>query len=105
MLFPFLQQMSRLFVEDCTRYREYIHLLSFNYDFHLCKAQMYLNGSQLIFNRGYAITDMLKSLLLEYPQCPFFARNRTCEGKGIHCTCLIRPFIKFFLSFTGDTVA
>jgi len=73
-------QMSRMFVEDCTRYREYIHLLSFNYDFHLWKAQLYLNGSQRIFNKGYRVTDMLKGLLLEYPQYPLFARNRLCEG-------------------------
>lgn len=73
-----------MFAEDCTRYREYIHLLSFNYDFHLCKAQLYLNGSQRIFNKGYAIIDMLKGLLLEYPQFPLFARNRLCEGKSIH---------------------
>ena len=76
----FLMQMSRLFVEDCTRYREYIHLLSFNYDFHLCKAQLYLNGSQRIFNKGYGVTAMLKGLLEEYPQCPLFARNRVCAG-------------------------
>ena len=76
----FLIQMSRLFVEDCTRYREYIHLLSFNYDFHLCKAQLYLNGSQRIFNKGYGVTAMLKGLLEEYPQCPLFARNRVCAG-------------------------
>lgn len=85
-------QMSRMFVEDCTRYREYIHLLSFNYDFHLCKAQMYLNGSQRIFNRGYAITDMLKGLLQEYPHCPFFARNRVCEGEiAVPCDPGITP--------------
>lgn len=104
-LYPFLKQVSRMFVEECTRYREYIHLLSFNYDFHLCKAQMYLNGSQRTFNKGYAITDMLKSLLLEYPHCPFFARNRACEGKSIHCTCLLKPFTKFSLAFTGDAGA
>ena len=73
-------QMCRMFVEDCNRYREYIHLLSFNYDFHLCKAQLYLNGSQRIFNKGYEITNMLKGLLLEYSKCPLFARNRLCNG-------------------------
>ncbi|KAJ7386497.1 KICSTOR complex protein szt2 [Desmophyllum pertusum] len=74
-------QMCRVFVEDCSRYREYIHLLSFNYDFHLCKAQLYLNGSQRIFNKGYGITHMLKGLLLEYAKCPVFARNRLCNGE------------------------
>ena len=69
-----------MFVEDCNRYREYIHLLSFNYDFHLCKAQLYLNGSQRIFNKGYGVTNMLKGLLLEYSKCPLFARNRLCNG-------------------------
>ena len=73
-------QMCRMFVEDCNRYREYIHLLSFNYDFHLCKAQLYLNGSQRIFNKGYGVTNMLKGLLLEYSKCPLFARNRLCSG-------------------------
>lgn len=72
--------MCRIFVEDCTRYREYIHLLSFNYDFHLCKAQLYLKGSHKIFNKGYGVTHMLKGLLMEYPKCPVFARNRLCDG-------------------------
>lgn len=75
--------MCRMFVEDCNRYREYIHLLSFNYDFHLCKAQLYLNGSQRIFNKGYEITNMLKGLLLEYSKCPLFARNRLCNGNSL----------------------
>jgi len=84
-----------MFVEDCTRYREYIHLLSFNYDFHLWKAQLYLNGSQRIFNKGYRVTDMLKGLLLEYPQYPLFARNRLCEGKAF--ISIIFLIVHFFL--------
>lgn len=74
-------QICRMFVEDCNRYREYIHLLSFNYDFHLCKAQLYLNGSQRIFNKGYGVTHMLKGLLQEYLNSPVFARNRLGYGE------------------------
>ena len=82
--------MRRLFVEDCTRYREYIHLLSFNYDFHLFKAQMYLNGSQRIFSKGYGVTHMLTGLLQEYPECPMFSRNRLCIGNVIgNCSLVI----------------
>lgn len=72
-----------MFVEDCNRYREYIHLLSFNYDFHLCKAQFYLNGSQIIFNKGYGVTHMLKRLLQEYVNSPVFARNRLGYGTAL----------------------
>lgn len=72
-----------MFVEDCNRHREYIHLLSFNYDFHLCKAQFYLKGSQIIFNKGYGVTHMLKGLLQEYVNSPVFARNRLGYGKAL----------------------
>ncbi|XP_020912267.1 KICSTOR complex protein SZT2 isoform X2 [Exaiptasia diaphana] len=75
------QHESRMFLEDCSHYKDYIHLLSFTYDFHLRQAQSYLSGRQMIFNKGYRVTDLLGEVLRKHPEYPGFARNHICKGE------------------------
>ncbi|XP_031552514.1 KICSTOR complex protein SZT2-like [Actinia tenebrosa] len=71
----------RIFHEDCSHYKDYVHLLSFNYDFHLRQAQSYLSGLQMIFHEGYRIMDLLAEILRRHPDYPGFARNHICKGE------------------------
>ncbi|XP_048580524.1 KICSTOR complex protein SZT2 isoform X3 [Nematostella vectensis] len=87
---PVGPQMSQLFLEDCTHYKNYIHLLSFNYDFHLRQAQSYLSGRQLIFHPGYHVTDLLAEVLRQHSDYPGYARNHICRGEvAVPCEPLI----------------
>ena len=73
-----------MFTEECSRSKDFIHVLSFNYDFHLRNAQSFLGGRQMIFNKGYRVTDMLAELLVLYPEDPGFVRNHLQKGKRYH---------------------
>ena len=69
-----------MFTEECCRYKDLIHVLSFNYDFHLRNAQSFLGGRQMIFNKGYRVADMLGELLRLHPEDPGFVCNHLRRG-------------------------
>lgn len=68
-------QMQLLFVDECLKYKDLIHVHSFAHDFHLRCVHNYLNGQQTLFQQGFHLSNFLSEFLTIYPVPPSFARN------------------------------
>lgn len=63
------------FIIEIDSVRVLIHVHSFVHDYHLRTLGAYLAGRQLIFNRGYHLSDFLSNFTEFYHKAPNFARN------------------------------
>lgn len=69
-----LFQLRLLFVDECEKCKDLIHVHSFAHDFHLRCIQTYISGEQ-IFKQGYHLTGFLADFMQVYPYPPKFSRN------------------------------
>ncbi|ESO95894.1 hypothetical protein LOTGIDRAFT_144386, partial [Lottia gigantea] len=69
------QQMKLLFVDECQRYKDLIHVHSFAHDFHLRCIQRYISGEETIFHQGFHLTNFLTDFTQIYSYAPSFSRN------------------------------
>ncbi|KAK7100732.1 hypothetical protein V1264_023626 [Littorina saxatilis] len=67
--------MQLLFVDECEKYKDLIHVHSFAHDFHLRCINDYLRGSSSILHPGFHLSNFLTEFLNIYPDPPSFARN------------------------------
>ncbi|XP_071119812.1 KICSTOR complex protein SZT2-like [Haliotis cracherodii] len=72
---PVNQQMRLLFVDECEKCKDLIHVHSFAHDFHLRCIQTYLSGEACVFNHGFHLTSFLSDFIRIYPYPPSFSRN------------------------------
>ncbi|XP_067679134.1 KICSTOR complex protein SZT2-like [Haliotis asinina] len=72
---PVNQQMRLLFVDECEKCKDLIHVHSFAHDFHLRCIQTYLSGEACVFNQGFHLTSFLADFIRIYPYPPSFSRN------------------------------
>ncbi|KAK3579120.1 hypothetical protein CHS0354_022140 [Potamilus streckersoni] len=69
------QQMKLMFVDECEKCKDIIHVHSFAHDFHLRCVQAYLNGEQKGFPPNYHVVNFLIDFIKVYPYAPSFSRN------------------------------
>ncbi|XP_025109017.1 KICSTOR complex protein SZT2-like isoform X3 [Pomacea canaliculata] len=69
------QQMKLLFVDECEKYRDLIHVHSFAHDFHLRCVHHFLRVNSSIFHPGFHLSNFLADFLQIYPVPPTFSRN------------------------------
>nr|KAG5703226.1 hypothetical protein BaRGS_034137 [Batillaria attramentaria] len=69
------QQMQLLFVDECLKYKDLIHVHSFAHDYHLRCVHNYLTGQQTLLPPGFHLSNFLTEFLQVYPIPPSFARN------------------------------
>ncbi|KAL8610620.1 hypothetical protein ACOMHN_006339 [Nucella lapillus] len=67
--------MQMLFVDECEKYKDLIHVHSFAHDFHLRCINDYLRGNTSILHPNFHISNFLSDFLKIYPIPPSFARN------------------------------
>ncbi|XP_041357997.1 KICSTOR complex protein SZT2-like isoform X2 [Gigantopelta aegis] len=69
------QQMNLLFVDECEKCKDLIHVHSFAHDFHLRLIQRYLSGEDCVFSHCFHLTHFLQDFARVYPYPPAFSRN------------------------------
>ncbi|GFN80126.1 protein szt2, partial [Plakobranchus ocellatus] len=71
------QQMHLIFVDECDKYKDLIHVHSFAHDFHLRYVQQYLTqpDASTFFPSGFDLDNFLTDFRQIYPYPPSFARN------------------------------
>ncbi|XP_050400458.2 KICSTOR complex protein SZT2 [Patella vulgata] len=69
------QQMRLLFVDECQKYKDLIHVHSFAHDFHLRCIQRYISGEDCVFHQGFHLTNFLTDFSNIYSYPPSFSRN------------------------------
>ena len=67
-------------MQECSRMKDFIHVHSFTYDFHLRTAVQFLRRETSLLPERYDAVDMLTDFLLLRKQ-PKFGQNRIIEGK------------------------
>ena len=72
-----------MFLEDCTKYQDYLHLHSFSYDFHLRQIQQYMAGRYLTFYLGYPIHKLLRDITDEFSKQPSYACCHLSQGNKL----------------------
>ncbi|XP_076462664.1 KICSTOR complex protein SZT2-like isoform X2 [Babylonia areolata] len=75
--------MQLLFVDECEKYKDLIHVHSFAHDFHLRTINDYLQGNTSILPPDFHITDFLSDYLKIYPIPPSFARNCLAQESAV----------------------
>lgn len=73
-------QMKLLFVDECEKYRDLIHVHSFAHDFHLRCVHHFLRVNSSIFHPGFHLSNFLADFLQIYPVPPTFSRNCLAQG-------------------------
>lgn len=76
-------QLKLLFVDECERCKDLIHVHSFAHDFHLRCIQSCMQpaqNTQSIFPPQYHLTGFLRDFMQVYPYPPKFSRNYLSEG-------------------------
>lgn len=71
---PINQQLKLLFVEECEKCKDLIHVHSFAHDFHLRCIQSHISRQQ-VFKHSYHLTGFLSDFIQVYPYPPHFSRN------------------------------
>ncbi|CAL1547603.1 unnamed protein product [Lymnaea stagnalis] len=70
------QQMHLIFVDECDKYKDLIHVHSFAHDFHLRCVQSYLNSPlDSVFPASFNLDSFLTEFKQIYPYPPSFSRN------------------------------
>lgn len=71
------QQMHLIFVDECDKYKDLIHVHSFAHDFHLRCVQQYLKqpDASNIFPTGFDLDSFLSDFGQIFPYPPSFSRN------------------------------
>ncbi|KAK3794558.1 hypothetical protein RRG08_003708 [Elysia crispata] len=71
------QQMHLIFVDECDKYKDLIHVHSFAHDFHLRCVQQYLRNpdASSIFPSGFDLDSFLSDFRQIFPYPPSFSRN------------------------------
>ncbi|RUS85224.1 hypothetical protein EGW08_006985 [Elysia chlorotica] len=71
------QQMHLIFVDECDKYKDLIHVHSFAHDFHLRCVQQYLTHPEAstIFPSGFDLDSFLSDFRQIFPYPPSFSRN------------------------------
>ena len=78
---PVTPQMQLLFVDECEKYKDLIHVHSFAHDFHLRCINDYLRGNTSILHSDFHVSNFLSEFLQIYPIPPSFARNCLAQGE------------------------
>ncbi|XP_021342251.1 protein SZT2-like isoform X1 [Mizuhopecten yessoensis] len=71
---PVNQQLKLLFVEECEKCKDLIHVHSFAHDFHLRCIHSHISRQQ-VFKQSYHLTGFLSDFMQVYPYPPNFSRN------------------------------
>ena len=74
-------QDHRNFHEDCCRFKDFTHLRSFVYDFHIRQIQQHLTGRHSVFYKGYPVHKLMEAILQEFPKTPDYSRCILADGK------------------------
>ncbi|BFY99733.1 hypothetical protein BsWGS_02773 [Bradybaena similaris] len=70
------QQMHLIFVDECDKYKDLIHVHSFAHDFHLRCVMKYLSKQEdSVFPTGFDLNNFLTDFKQIYPYPPSFSRN------------------------------
>ncbi|XP_052774284.1 KICSTOR complex protein SZT2-like isoform X2 [Mya arenaria] len=69
------KDLKLLFVDECEKCKDLIHVHSFAHDFHLRCIQSYISGHQDLFKKGYYLSGLLNDFIKVYPYAPSFSRN------------------------------
>ncbi|KAH3695457.1 hypothetical protein DPMN_082917, partial [Dreissena polymorpha] len=67
--------LNLLFVDECEKVKEMIHVHSFAHDFHLRCIQSYIGGQRDLFKQDYFLSGLLNDFVKVYPYAPSFSRN------------------------------
>ena len=75
--------MHLIFVDECDKYKDLIHVHSFAHDFHLRCVQQYLTNPDAsnIFPSGFDLDSFLTDFHQIFPYPPSFSRNCLQQGK------------------------
>lgn len=68
-------QLKLLFVDECEKCKNLIHIHSFGHDFHLRCIQAYISGNHSVLKPGYHLAGLLRDFETVYPYAPSFSRN------------------------------
>ncbi|XP_065174799.1 KICSTOR complex protein SZT2-like [Sycon ciliatum] len=74
------EQLSTLFMQECSRMKDFIHVHSFTYDIHLRLAMQLLKEETSILPREYDVVDMLGDFIALRKQ-PTFCQNRIMQDE------------------------
>ena len=77
-----------MFVDECEKCKDLIHVHSFAHDFHLRSIQSCISG-KTVYKSYYHLTGFLSDFILVYPYPPGFSRNFLLTGIPIilyHCS-------------------
>ncbi|KAL4236752.1 KICSTOR complex protein szt2 [Mactra antiquata] len=72
---PMTQELKLLFVDECEKCKQVIHVHSFAHDFHLRSIQSYISGENKVFKQGYYLAGLLNDFVKVYAYAPSFSRN------------------------------
>jgi hypothetical protein len=78
-VFRFFFQLKLLFVDECEKCKDLIHVHSFAHDFHLRSIQSCISG-KTVYKSYYHLTGFLSDFSLVYPYPPGFSRNFLLTG-------------------------
>lgn len=77
-------QMHKIFIGECDKYKDLIHVHSFAHDFHLRCVQAYLSKEESsIFPTGFDMDCFLSDFNNIFPYPPSFSRNCLKQGKAL----------------------
>ena len=78
---PIPLQMQLMFVDECEKYKDLIHVHSFAHDFHLRCINDYLRGNTSLLHPHFHLSNFLSEFLQIYSIPPSFARNCLAQGE------------------------